>query len=159
MRILSASGTLVVVAFYLIAQMVGAGQLIKLLFGLDYLYAIILVGVLMVCYVTFGGMLATTWVQIIKAVMLLGGATFMAGAVLSEFGWSPVALFAKAVQVHPKHAAIMAPGAFVSDSVGTVSLGLALMFGTAGLPHILMRFFTVQGCAVLRERACSMRPG
>ena len=77
------------VAFYLIAQMVGAGQLIKLLFGLDYLYAIVLVGVLMVCYVTFGGMLATTWVQIIKAVMLLGGATFMAGAVLSRVRLEP----------------------------------------------------------------------
>ncbi len=151
MRILSASGTLVVVAFYLIAQMVGAGQLIKLLFGLDYLYAIILVGVLMVCYVTFGGMLATTWVQIIKAVMLLGGATFMAGAVLSEFGWNPVALFAKAVEVHPKHAAIMAPGAFVSDPVNTISLGLALMFGTAGLPHILMRFFTVKDARAARK--------
>ena len=151
MRILSACGTLVVVAFYLIAQMVGAGQLIKLLFGLDYLYAIILVGVLMVCYVTFGGMLATTWVQIIKAIMLLGGATFMAGAVLSEFGWNPVALFAKAVQVHPKHAAIMAPGAFVSDPVNTISLGLALMFGTAGLPHILMRFFTVKDASAARK--------
>ncbi len=151
MRILSASGTLVVVAFYLIAQMVGAGQLIKLLFGLDYLYAIILVGVLMVCYVTFGGMLATTWVQIIKAVMLLGGATYMAGAVLNEFGWSPVALFAKAVQVHPRHAAIMAPGAFVSDPVNTISLGLALMFGTAGLPHILMRFFTVKDASAARK--------
>ena len=151
MRILSASGTLVVVAFYLIAQMVGAGQLIKLLFGLDYLYAIVLVGVLMVCYVTFGGMLATTWVQIIKAVMLLGGATFMAGAVLNEFGWNPVALFARAVEVHPKHAAIMAPGAFVSDPINTVSLGLALMFGTAGLPHILMRFFTVKDASAARK--------
>ena len=151
MRLLSASGTLVVVAFYLIAQMVGAGQLIKLLFGLDYIYAIILVGVLMVCYVTFGGMLATTWVQIIKAFMLLGGATFMAGAVLSEFGWNPVALFAKAVEVHPKHAAIMAPGAFVSDPVNTISLGLALMFGTAGLPHILMRFFTVKDASAARK--------
>ncbi len=151
MRILSASGTLVVVAFYLIAQMVGAGQLIKLLFGLDYLYAIILVGVLMVCYVTFGGMLATTWVQIIKAVMLLGGATFMAGAVLNQFGWNPVALFARAVEVHPKHAAIMAPGAFVSDPVNTISLGLALMFGTAGLPHILMRFFTVKDASAARK--------
>jgi cation/acetate symporter len=151
MRILSASGTLVVVAFYLIAQMVGAGQLIKLLFGLDYIYAVILVGVLMVCYVTFGGMLATTWVQIIKAVLLLGGATFMAGAVLSQFGWNPLALFAKAVEVHPKHAAIMAPGAFVSDPVNTISLGLALMFGTAGLPHILMRFFTVKDASAARK--------
>ena len=151
MRIMAASGTLVVVAFYLIAQMVGAGQLIKLLFGLDYIYAVVLVGVLMVCYVTFGGMLATTWVQIIKAIMLLGGATFMAAMVLRAFDWSPLALFARAVEVHPKHQAIMAPGAFVSNSVGTVSLGLALMFGTAGLPHILMRFFTVKNATAARK--------
>ena len=149
MRVLSASGT--VVAFYLVAQMGGAGQLIKLLFGLDYLFAVVLVGVLMVCYVTFGGMLATTWVQIIKAIMLLGGATFMAGAVLAHFGWSPVALFTAAVAAHPKHAAIMAPGAFVSDPVNTISLGLALMFGTAGLPHILMRFFTVRDARTARK--------
>ena len=151
MRLLSASGTLVVVAFYLIAQMVGAGQLIKLLFGLDYLYAVVLVGVLMICYVTFGGMLATTWVQIIKAVMLLGGASFMAFMVLKIFDFSPTALFAKAVEVHPKHAAIMAPGAFVSNAVGSISLGIALMFGTAGLPHILMRFFTVKDAQAARK--------
>jgi cation/acetate symporter len=151
MRLLSACGTLVVVAFYLIAQMVGAGQLIKLLFGLDYLYAIILVGVLMICYVTFGGMLATTWVQIIKAVMLLGGATLMAFLVLQTFDFSPSALFAKAVEVQPKHAAIMAPGAFVSNPISTISLGMALMFGTAGLPHILMRFFTVRDAKAARK--------
>jgi cation/acetate symporter len=151
MRLLAASGTLVTVAFYLIAQMVGAGQLIKLLFGLDYMYAVVLVGVLMILYVTFGGMLATTWVQIIKAVMLLGGASFMAFMVLQTFGFSPTALFAKAVEVHPKHAAIMAPGAFVSSAVGTISLGMALMFGTAGLPHILMRFFTVRDAKAARK--------
>ena len=151
MRLLAASGTLVTVSFYLIAQMVGAGQLIKLLFGLDYMYAVVLVGVLMILYVTFGGMLATTWVQIIKAVMLLGGASFMAFMVLQTFGFSPVALFAKAVEVHPKHAAIMAPGAFVSSAVGTISLGMALMFGTAGLPHILMRFFTVRDAKAARK--------
>ena len=151
MRVLSASGTLVVVAFYLIAQMVGAGQLIKLLFGLDYIYAEILVGGLMVCYVTFGGMLATTWVQIIKAILLLGGASFMAGAVLNHFGWSFAELFNQAIAVHPKHAAIMAPGAFVKDPINTLSLGLALMFGTAGLPHILMRFFTVRDARTARS--------
>ncbi len=151
MRILSASGTLVVVAFYLIAQMVGAGQLIKLLFGLDYAYAVVLVGILMICYVTFGGMLATTWVQIIKAVLLLCGASFMAFMALKAFDFSPIALFNKAVEVHPKHAAIMAPGAFVSNAVGTISLGLALMFGTAGLPHILMRFFTVADAKAARK--------
>jgi cation/acetate symporter len=107
-RIFSASGTLVVVAFYLIAQMVGAGQLIKLLFGLDYWIAVVLVGTLMMIYVLFGGMTATTWVQIIKAVMLLGGASFMAFAVLAQFNFSPEALFAKSVELHAKDA-IMGP--------------------------------------------------
>ncbi len=143
LRALSATGTLVVVAFYLIAQMVGAGQLIKLLFGIDYAYAEVIVGVLMILYVTFGGMLATTWVQIIKACLLLAGATLMAFLVLWAFNFNPTALFAKAVEVSPKHAAIMQPGALVASPIGAISLGLALMFGTAGLPHILMRFFTV----------------
>ena len=98
-RILAAIGTLVVVAFYLIAQMVGAGKLIELLFGLPYLYAVIIVGVLMIVYVAFGGMVATTWVQIIKACLLLGGATFMAFIVLCQFGFSPEAMFAKAVEI------------------------------------------------------------
>ncbi|MDT7951314.1 MAG: cation acetate symporter [Acetobacteraceae bacterium] len=151
MRTLAATGTLVVVAFYLIAQMVGAGQLIQLLFGLPYLYAVIIVGVLMICYVTFGGMLATTWVQIIKAVLLLGGATFMAVMVLHKVGWSLQTLFAQAVAVSPKKQAIMAPGSFVSDPVSTISLGIALMFGTAGLPHILMRFFTVNDAKEARK--------
>lgn len=142
-RSLAACGTLTTVALYLIAQMVGAGQLIQLLFGLPYTYAVILVGVLMVMYVMFGGMLATTWVQIIKAVLLLSGATFMAFMVLYYYGFSLETLFAKSVEVHPKHQAIMSPGTLVSDPVSAISLGMALMFGTAGLPHILMRFFTV----------------
>jgi cation/acetate symporter len=150
-RVLAACGTLVVVAFYLIAQMVGAGQLIKVLFGLEYWMAVVVVGILMIIYVTFGGMVATTWVQIIKAVLLLSGATFMAIMVLAKFGFSPEALFAKAVEVHPKHDAIMAPGTFVSDPISAVSLGLALMFGTAGLPHILMRFFTVKDAQAARK--------
>jgi len=143
MRSFAATGTLVVVAFYMIAQMVGAGQLIKVLFGLEYIYAEILVGTIMLMYVLFGGMTATTWVQIIKAVMLLGGATFMAGTVLFHFGFNPEALFAKAVEMHPKHDAIMGPGALITDPISAISVGMALMFGTAGLPHILMRFFTV----------------
>jgi len=151
MRSLAACGTLVVVAFYLIAQMVGAGQLIKLLFGLDYNVAVVLVGVLMILYVTFGGMLATTWVQIIKACLLLAGATCMAVLVLAQFGFNLDAFFAKAVEVHPRHQAIMAPGAMVADPVSAISLGLALMFGTAGLPHILMRFFTVANAKEARK--------
>jgi cation/acetate symporter len=150
-RILSATGTLVVVAFYLIAQMVGAGKLIELLFGMQYLYAVIIVGALMIVYVAFGGMKATTWVQIIKACLLLGGATFMALAVLWRYGFNPEAMFADAVATHPRGQSIMAPGNFVADPVSTISLGLALMFGTAGLPHILMRFFTVSDAQAARK--------
>lgn len=150
-RIFAACGSLVVVLFYMIAQMVGAGQLIKLLFGLNYLVAVISVGGLMTAYVLFGGMTATTWVQIIKAVLLLMGATFMALAVLWQFHFSPEALFAKAVEVHAKKDAIMAPGGLIKDPVSAISVGLALMFGTAGLPHILMRFFTVPSAKEARK--------
>ncbi|MEY4979674.1 MAG: Cation/acetate symporter ActP [Pseudomonadota bacterium] len=165
-RVFAASGTLVVVAFYLIAQMVGAGQLIKLLFGLEYYIAVIIVGALMMVYVLFGGMTATTWVQIIKACLLLGGASFMALSVLWHFGFSPEAMFAKAVEIKaglattagktPEEAAaagqsIMGPGNFVKDPISAISFGMALMFGTAGLPHILMRFFTVPNAKEARK--------
>ena len=150
-RILSAFGSLTVVAFYLIAQMVGAGKLIQLLFGLDYLVAVVLVGVLMVMYVLFGGMLATTWVQIIKAILLLSGATFMAIMVMKHVGFDFGRLFSEAISVHAKGESIMSPGGLVSDPISAISLGLALMFGTAGLPHILMRFFTVADAKEARK--------
>ncbi len=194
-RAFAASGTLVVVAFYLIAQMVGAGALIKLLFGLDYWLAVVIVGALMMIYVLFGGMTATTWVQIIKACMLLAGVTFMAFMVMAQFGFSPEALFAKGVEVRTLIAgntqaaavtaaaaltaaantpelvaaaaaatekanglnpakiglAIMGPGGFVKDPISAISFGMALMFGTAGLPHILMRFFTVPDAKQARK--------
>lgn len=165
-RSFAAVSTLVVVAFYLIAQMVGAGQLIKLLFGLPYSYAVMIVGALMVVYVLFGGMTATTWVQIIKAVMLLSGATFMAVMVMAQFGFSLEALFSRAVEVKTGLAtasgadaaeaaergrSIMGPGNFIRDPVSAISLGLALMLGTAGLPHILMRFFTVPDAKEARK--------
>src|SRR5450830_1257001 len=150
-RVFAASGSLVVVAFYMTAQMVGAGQLIKLLFGMDYLYAEILVGTIMMIYVLFGGMTATTWVQIIKACMLLGGATFMAFSVMLQFGFSPEMMFEKAIEVHSKKDAIMGPGALIKDPISAISVGMALMFGTAGLPHILMRFFTVPSAKEARK--------
>ena len=150
-RAMAATGTLVTVAFYLIAQMVGAGQLIELLFGLPYLWAVVIVGVLMIIYVTFGGMIATTWVQIIKAGLLLGGSTLMALLVLAQFGFDFNALLAKAIEVHPKHDAILTPGAAVASPINAFSLGIALMFGTAGLPHILMRFFTVGNAKEARK--------
>ncbi|MEJ8826996.1 cation acetate symporter [Variovorax humicola] len=165
-RVFAASGTLVVVAFYLIAQMVGAGQLIKLLFGLEYWIAVVIVGSLMMVYVLFGGMTATTWVQIIKACLLLGGASFMALSVLWHFGFSPEAMFAGAVKIKTDLAlkegktaemaaglgqSIMGPGNFVKDPISAISFGMALMFGTAGLPHILMRFFTVPSAKEARK--------
>ncbi|WP_415033260.1 cation acetate symporter [Azonexus sp.] len=165
-RAFAASGTLIVVTFYLIAQMVGAGQLIKLLFGLEYWMAVVLVGILMMVYVLFGGMTATTWVQIIKACLLLSGVTFMAFMVMAQYGFSPEALFAKAVEVKTQIAAkggkdaaeaakaglaIMGPGGFIKDPISAISFGMALMFGTAGLPHILMRFFTVPNSQEARK--------
>jgi cation/acetate symporter len=149
-RVFAAAGTLVVVLFYLIAQMVGAGQLIKLLFGLDYIYAVIIVGVLMMVYVIFGGMTATTWVQIVKACMLLGGASFMAFMVMWHYGFNPEKLFAAAIDVK-KSTSTMGPGGFVTNPISGISLGIALMFGTAGLPHILMRFFTVPNAKEARK--------
>ena len=150
-RTLAAFGSLSVVTLYLIAQMVGSGKLIQVLFGLEYEYAVILVGVMMIIYVTFGGMLATTWVQIIKAVLLLSGVSFMAFMVMSHFGFNFEALATKAVESHDKGQAIMAPGGFISDPISAISLGMALMLGTAGLPHVLMRFFTVGNAKEARK--------
>ncbi|STQ86101.1 cation acetate symporter [Helicobacter muridarum] len=150
-RTISAISGLSVVIFYLIAQMVGAGGLIQVLFGLPYNTAVVIVGVLMICYVAFGGMHATTWVQIIKACLLLGGATFMAIMVLYLTNFDLQHYFQVAIANHSKGEAIMGPGTFLPDPVSAISLGLALMFGTAGLPHILMRFFTVKDAKEARK--------
>ena len=150
-RTFAACGSLTVVCFYLIVQMVGAGQLIKLLFGLDYEVAVILVGVLMVVYVTFGGMIATTWVQIIKAVLLLGGGVVLGLLALSHFGFSLEAMAKSAVASHKEGAKIMGPGSLLADPVSAVSLSLGLLFGTAALPHIMMRFFTVPDAKEARK--------
>jgi len=150
-RILAACGSLSTVILYLIAQMVGAGKLIEILFGLPYYSAVMIVGGLMISYVTFGGMLATTWVQIIKAVLLLSGATLMAFLVLYQFEFNFNQFFSEAVNIHSKGKNIMAPGGLITDPVSAISLGLALMFGTAGLPHILMRFFTVPDAVEARK--------
>ena len=152
-RIFAACSSLVVIAFYLIAQMVGAGQLIQLLFGLDYTVAVVVVGVLMILYVTFGGMHATTWVQIIKAMLMLFGATLIAVLTLAQFDFNLPALVARAVAVHPRHAAILVPSGLPADPISGLSLGIGLMFGLAGLPHILMRFFTVRDVRAARNSA------
>jgi cation/acetate symporter len=147
-RIAAALGTLATVTLYLIAQMVGAGGLIRLMFGLSYEHAIILVGIVMIGYVLFGGMIATTWVQIVKAVLLMSGALLLALLVLLRFDMSPAALFAAAAERYG--AGVLAPGKLVSNPLDAVSLGMALMFGTAGLPHILMRFYTVPDARAAR---------
>ncbi|NMG48238.1 sodium/solute symporter [Azoarcus communis] len=150
-RTMAAVSSLVVVCFYLVAQMVGAGQLIKLLFGLDYTIALFVVGALMMVYVTFGGMVATTWVQIIKACMLLIGGTTVMLLGFSQFGFSFEELTNRAMEVHKLGTKLLAPGSLLADPVTAISLGLGLMFGTAGLPHILMRFFTVTDAKEARK--------
>ncbi|MGE0362287.1 MAG: sodium/solute symporter [Vicinamibacterales bacterium] len=147
-RVASAFGGLAVIAFYLIAQMVGAGNLIRLLFGMSYEVAVMIVGAVMLAYVLFGGMLATTWVQIVKAVLLMAGAALLALLVVMRYSLNPLALFADAASRYGD--AVLAPGRLVSDPIDAISLGIALMFGTAGLPHILMRFYTVPDARTAR---------
>ncbi len=151
LRVFSACASLCIVSLYLIAQMVGAGQLIKLLFGLDYLYAEFLVGFLMMLYVAFGGMVATTWVQIVKAALLLIGGMVIAALVMNAFDFNFAALLRSAVHIHHDGNAILSPRFLAEDPVSAFSLGLAVMFGTSGLPHILMRFFTVKDVRAARS--------
>lgn len=148
-RIAAAIGTLAVVAFYLIAQMVGAGNLIRLMFGISYELAVAIVGVVMLAYVLFGGMIATTWVQIVKACLLMFGALLLSFLALLKFGMNPLALFDAAAERYGD--AVLAPGSLVTNPWDAISLGLALMFGTAGLPHILMRFYTVPDARAARQ--------
>ena len=148
-RVAAATGSLAVVAFYLIAQMVGAGNLVRLLFGIDYAAAVTIVGLVMLAYVLFGGMIATTWVQIVKATLLLTGAFLLAALVLVRFDFNPLALFSAAANRYG--AGVLGPGRLVTDPWDAVSLGLSLMLGTAGLPHILMRFYTVPDAKTARE--------
>jgi cation/acetate symporter len=152
-RMAAALGTLAVAGFYLIAQMVGAGALIESLVGIDYNLAILATGSFMLAYVVFGGMIATTWVQIIKAVLLMAGATAMTVFTLNKVGWNPVELFNRAEAEGQAEGSTfsLAPGTFLSSPIDTVSLGLALVLGTAGLPHILMRFFTVPDAKAARS--------
>ena len=150
-RTFAAIGSLTVVCFYLIVQMVGAGQLIQLLFGLEYNTAVTVVGILMMVYVTFGGMTATTWVQIIKACLLLGGGISLMLLTLAQFGWSFENLFVKAIESHKAGEKLMIPGSLMADPISALSLSLGLLFGTAGLPHIMMRFFTVPNAKEARK--------
>lgn len=150
-RIFGAVASLVVVTIYLVAQMAGAGSLIHIVFGLDFHVSIVIVGALMICYVLFGGMVATTWVQIIKACLMLASGVVIALLCLSAFDFDFSAMLSTAKELHPEGSAILAPVKAASSPFSTLSLGLALMFGSAGLPHILMRFFTVPDARAARN--------
>jgi cation/acetate symporter len=151
-RLAAATGTLAVAAFYLIAQMVGAGVLIQALVGIDFTLSVLITGTFMLCYVVFGGMLATTWVQIIKAVLLMTGIVVMSIFVLAKTSFNPIELFNQAEQnVTEESTFSLAPGTFLKNDIDKISLGLALVLGTAGLPHILMRFFTVPNAKAARS--------
>jgi cation/acetate symporter len=140
-RVASAFGGILTLLFYTIAQMVGAGNLVALMFAVPYEAAVMIVGGVMLLYVLFGGMIATTWVQIIKAVLLLSGVTLLTLLVLAQFDFSLSRLYAAVAARYGQ--AALEPGGLVTDPIEAVSLGLALMFGLLGLPHILMRFYTV----------------
>jgi cation/acetate symporter len=151
-RVAAATGTLAVAAFYLIAQMVGAGVLIQALVGIDFTLSVIITGTFMLCYVVFGGMLATTWVQIVKAVLLMTGIVVMSIFVFAETSFNPIELFNQAEENVGKDSTFsLGPGTFLKSDIDTISLGLALVLGTAGLPHILMRFFTVPNAKAARS--------
>jgi cation/acetate symporter len=147
-RLAAAAGGVLTVLFYTIAQMVGAGNLITLLFGLPYEWAVVSVGVVMLAYVLFGGMIATTWVQIIKAILLLCGVTVLTLLVLAPYGFNPGSLYTAVATRYGQ--AALEPGGLITDPIEAVSLGIALMFGLLGLPHILMRFYTVPDARAAR---------
>ena len=152
-RLVAIGGTIVVVILYLIAQMVGAGKLIELLFGLPYEVAVISVSALVLAYVTFGGMLATTWVQIIKAVLLMAGVTITAFLVMKESGFSLNTLLQGAADNHPKGNVILSAGVLFKDPIQVATILVSMLFGTLGLPHILMRLFTVPNMQEAKKSA------
>ena len=157
-RAMASISTLTVSIFYMIAQMVGAGTLVRQLIpGVSYEMAVVGVGALMVVYVVFGGMLATTWVQIIKAVLLMSGSVFLSVLVMAKFDFNLAKFFASLGAISSTNAAgatitrdFLTPGLLFKNPLDQISLGMALVFGTAGLPHILIRFYTVPDAKTAR---------
>jgi cation/acetate symporter len=151
-RGVAALNSVVISIFYMIAQLVGAGALIKLLIpSLDYTTSVLIVGVLMTVYVVFGGMTATSWVQIIKCVLLIGGTLIISFIVLAKFNFNIGHMFTEMRTATPLKEAFLNPGNKFSNGLDTISLNLALVLGTAGLPHILIRFFTVKDAQTARQ--------
>lgn len=147
----AALSTITIVLFYMIAQLVGAGALIQLLFDIPYWIAVLIVGVMMTIYVLFGGMIATSWVQITKAVLLMAGMVIVSFIVLMKFNFNIGAMFTEVKSATSHGADYLNPGIKYTNPLGTLSLMLALVLGTAGLPHILMRFFTVKDAKTARS--------
>ncbi|MFT5351061.1 MAG: cation/acetate symporter [Gammaproteobacteria bacterium] len=152
-RLVASIGSLSVLCFYLIGQLVGAGKLIQLLFGLDYIIAVSSVSTLMILYVSFGGMLATTWVQFIKAILLVLGGTIISFLLLQQFNFDLEQVFKSAVDTHPRGIKLFAPGGWLKDPVSVFAVGLTTLLGFIGLPHILMRMFTVKDAKEARKSA------
>ncbi|MDQ0273265.1 solute symporter family protein [Cytobacillus purgationiresistens] len=150
-RGVAAISTITIVIFYMIAQLVGAGALIQLLLGIDYWIAVLLVGVMMTTYVLFGGMTATSWVQIIKAVLLMLGTVIISFLVLAKFNFNIFTMFEEMKTLTPHGEAYLNPGVKYTNGIDTISMMAALVLGTAGLPHILMRFFTVKDAKTARS--------
>lgn len=151
----AALSTITISIFYMIAQLVGAGALIQLLFGIDYWIAVLIVGVMMTIYVLFGGMIATSWVQITKAVLLMAGMVVISFLVLWEYNFNLGTMFSEVKTATSHGAAYLEPGLKYTQPLSTISLMLALVLGTAGLPHILMRFFTVKDAKSARSSVVS----
>ncbi|MBN3555392.1 cation acetate symporter [Fictibacillus nanhaiensis] len=150
-RGVAALNTMAISTFYMVAQLVGAGALIKLLLGIEYIYSVLIVGVLMTVYVVFGGMTATSWVQIVKAILLMLGTFIISVMVFAKFGFSFTEMFNQVKSATPLGESFLNPGNKFKDPLDTISLNLALVLGTAGLPHILIRFFTVKDAPTARK--------
>lgn len=150
-RGVAALNTISISIFYMIAQLVGAGALIKLLLGIEYWVSVLIVGILMTVYVVFGGMTATSWVQIAKAVLLMAGTFIISLIVFAKFDFSVLKMFETAKTASPLGDKFLNPGNKFTDPLDTISLNLALVLGTAGLPHILIRFFTVKDAPTARK--------
>ncbi len=147
----AAVSTITIVLFYMIAQLVGAGALIQLLLGIDYWIAVLIVGTMMTIYVLFGGMAATSWVQIIKAALLMVGTVIISFLVLWKFNFNILGMFSEMKSATTHGEAYLHPGVRYTNGIDTISMMIALVLGTAGLPHILMRFFTVKDAKTARS--------
>ncbi len=150
-RSVAALSTIAISMFYMIAQLNGSGALVGLLLGFPYWLSVIVIGILMTVYIVVGGMVATTWIQIIKAVLLIAGTVTLSVLVLARYGFNPLALFAAVENDIGREALVPPPPSTLLAGLDVISLNIALVLGTAGLPHILIRFLTVPDAKTARS--------